>query len=101
MKQISREQYYILIGAVILGWQRQKQVRDEVSKIEDIFGDGVVLDALYDAINNPLIGDVKDSMDHILLQLGVEILWKPINKNTDKEINVNGQESNQNIKSNK
>jgi len=80
MKKITREEYYILIGAMLLGWQRQKQVRDEVNKIEDIFGDGAILDALYDAINNPLIADIKDEMDKILLKTGVEVAWKKTEK---------------------
>jgi len=85
MKKITREQYYILIGAMLLGWQRQKQVRDEVNKIEDIFGDGSILDSLYDAINNPLVNDVKDEMDKILLKTGVEVEWKLEKKEVNDE----------------
>ena len=80
MKQLTRDQYYIVLAYYMLACRAQKEVQKFEKMITDIIGDGKINDAIYDSLTE----GGKEDFDKLLLDAGIEVDWKPEKKDFDQ-----------------
>jgi hypothetical protein len=84
LKIISREQYYVVLCYFILACQRQAEVQKLEKDLVAIIGDGRANDKIYDPNSQP----TKEEFDVCLLDMGIQVDWKPEKKRADEKENI-------------
>lgn len=72
-KQLTVEQYYLVLAWYMLASQAQAEVMRYEKMISAFVKDGKLNDAIYD----PTFSGTKEEYDRLLLDSGIEIIWNP------------------------